>query len=97
MKKLNLKLNFDIRAKSRGSLWQKALLGVIVATLLLMLGTSIYLAVRPISREVKEVIDEEISSSDIIFDQKTINNIKARQLPNAVPNTTSGKNPFASF
>lgn len=97
MKKINLKFNLNLKTKTKGTLWQKALLGVILATLVLTLAACAYLLVRPISKEVKAIIDQEISSSDINFDQKTIDNIKARQTPSIVPETSSGKNPFASF
>lgn len=97
MKKLNLKFNFNFLEQSKGSLWQKALMGVALATLGLMLVASVYLIFRPISKEVRTVIDEEISSTNINFDQKTLENIKARQVPSEVPASTSGKNPFTSF
>lgn len=93
--KITLKLN--LKDKGKGSTWQKALFGVILATLILMTAATLYLIFRPISKDVREVIDQEISSSDIIFDQKTIDSIKERQTPSTIPDTSGGKNPFAPF
>lgn len=97
MKKLELKFKFNLREKTKNSLWQKALLGLALATLILIVASGAYFLIRPISKEVKAVIDGEISATDIIFDQKTIENIKARQVPSEVPTITSGKNPFTPF
>jgi flagellar motor component MotA len=97
MKKLKFSLKFNFKSRTKGSLWQKALLGVALATFGLMVILSAYLLIKPISKEVKNVIDEEISATDINFDQKTIDNIKARQVPSEIPTITSGKNPFTPF
>lgn len=99
MKKPELKLNLNInlRGKIKGTLWQKAIWAIMVVVLLLASLACVYLMFKPLSKDIKAIIDDEISSSDIIFDQKTIDSIKARQVPSVVPDTSSGKNPFSGF
>jgi len=98
MKKLNLKIDFrSLSNKNKGTVWQKAVLGVLIAILALTVGACGYLFIKPLSAEIQTIIDEEISSVDIIFDQKTINGIKDRQKPADNTAVTTGKNPFAAF
>lgn len=98
MKKIDLKLNLKLLAnRNRGTVWQKSILGVLLALLVLMLGGCGFLFFKPLSTDIKNIIDEEISSVDIIFDQKTIKSIEERQKPSESIETTTGKNPFASF
>jgi flagellar motor component MotA len=98
MKKINLKLNLkQLTMKNRGTVWQKAILGVLLALALLFTVACGYLFFKPLSAEIKDIIDGEISAVDIIFDQKTIERVKERQKPLDNSGVTTGKNPFASF
>lgn len=98
MKKINLKLNLKLLAnKNRGTVWQKSILGVLLALLVLSLVGCGFLFVKPLSTDIRGIIDTEISSVDIIFDQKTIKSIEERQKPSESVEATTGKNPFASF
>jgi hypothetical protein len=100
MNKPNLKLNLDINffnKKNKGTLWQKGILGVNLLLALFIVLSCSYLFIKPISSEIKNIIDDEISSVDIIFDQKTIDSIEARQEPSSTKDTSVGKNPFAGF
>jgi hypothetical protein len=46
---------------------------------------------------VKDIINTEINASNIIFDQKIIDSLKTRQVPNTPTATPGGKNPFISL
>lgn len=96
MKKIDLNIK-QLRMLNKNPDWQR---GLLAATLLslgifaLFLG---YLLIKPINKEIKAIIDEEISSTDIIFDQKTIETLKKRQEPATLSAPAIGKNPFIPF
>lgn len=99
MKKLKIK-KIDLRAligKSKGTMWQKAVLATLLSLAVLFTLGCAYLFFKPLPVDIKKIIDDEISSIDIIFDQKTIDDIKERQKPIENTGTTTGKNPFAPF
>ena len=99
MKKLEIK-KIDIKAllgKSRGTMWQKAVVAALLSMTVLFTFGCGYLSFKPLSADIKKIIDDEISSIDIIFDQKTIDGIKERQKPIENTGVTIGKNPFTSF
>lgn len=77
--------------------WQKS----IFITLLLCIGVYIillgYLFIKPISSEVQEIIKDELTTSDINFDQKTLDSLKKRQQPSTPSQAPIGKNPFLPF
>jgi flagellar motor component MotA len=99
MKKLEIK-KIDLRAllgKSKGTMWQKAVMAALLCMAVLFTLGCGYLFFKPLSADIKKIIDDEISSVDIIFDQKTIDGVKERQKPIENTGVTTGKNPFASF
>jgi len=96
MKKINLDLR-KLKKHNRGSSWQKAMVISLLITTILITISYLYLAIRPISKDVKIIIDEEISAVNINLDQKIIEGIKERQKPAEIKSSTTGKNPFAGF
>jgi len=99
MKKLKIK-KIDLKAligKSKGTMWQKAVMAALFSLAVLFTLGCAYLFFKPLAVDIKKIIDDEISSIDIIFDQKTIDGIKERQKPIENTSVTTGKNPFASF
>lgn len=77
--------------------WQKALFYTVVISLAIYSGFTGYLFVKPISDEVKGIIDTEINASDIKFDSKVLDSLKKRQAPADVATPSTGKNPFLPF
>lgn len=98
MKKPNIKFDFSAFERSnRGTSWQKAVFGAILVSLAFYIAASAYLYFRPLSQDIQESIDSEVSSSNISFDQKTIEMLKLRQQPPQNTAGGSGKNPFTPF
>lgn len=98
MKKPELKFDFSkLERNNRGSSWQKAVFGALIISLVAYLAATAYLYFRPLSSDIKESIDSEVSSSNISFDQKTIDMLKSRQQPPDTTATSGGKNPFTPF
>ena len=98
MKMKALKIDLSKLSRSgRNSSWQKAILGAIGISVVFYLLAAGYLFFKPLSTEIKDIIDQEVSSTNISFDQKTLEMLKSRQLPPANTQTTSGKNPFIPF
>jgi hypothetical protein len=77
--------------------WTKGVLWAILICFIVFVIANTYLLFRPLSNEVKGIIDGEINSSNINFDQKTIDALKTRQVPNSPTVTPGGKNPFTSL
>lgn len=95
-KNFNLNLN-KLASSNKGSDWQKGLfLAVTLILVLLFVGFG-YLFIKPISRDVKETIDQELKDVNFTFNQETLENIKARQNPIQQEITSAGKNPFAPY
>lgn len=93
-----LKLKPEIAKKdSQKTDWQKGLLiSVFVCFLILFFGC-LYLLLRPIPQEIKEVIDDDVSSADIRFSEETLKRLEERQSPPQAEDPRTGKNPFSSF
>jgi hypothetical protein len=98
MKKPDIKIDFSqFERSNRGTSWQKAVFGAILVSLCFYLSALAYLYFRPLSPDIKASIDSEVSSSNITFDQKTIEMLKNRQQPPANTTTIGAKNPFTPF
>ena len=98
MKKPELKLDLSgFERSNRGTSWQKAVFGAILISLAFYIGASAYLYFRPLSAEIQTSIDSEVSSSNISFDQKTVDMLNKRQQPPANTTAIGGKNPFTPF
>lgn len=94
----DIKFDFSKLTKNnRHSSWQKAVLGAVLISVAIYLIMAGYLFFRPLSQDIQDIIDQEISSSNISFDQKTLLMLKNRQEPPANTQTESGKNPFTPF
>lgn len=77
--------------------WQKGVFITLILGLtsyVVLLG---YLFVKPVSPEVKSIIEKELSTSDIKFNQKTLDSLQKRQQPQAPVQPATGKNPFIPF
>jgi len=87
------KVNLGIKKTS----WQKGifitlLLGIVIY--LVLLG---YLFIKPVSPDIKSIIEKELSTTDVKFNQKTLDSLQKRQQPSAPAQPPTGKNPFIPF
>lgn len=89
MKKLEIKLD-NVN-------WQKSLFTVVLISVIAFAGIVAFLFVKPIEKNISKIIDEEISSTNITFDKKTLEMLRERQKPSEVSPASSRKNPFAPF
>lgn len=100
--KIKTKINFkeslgNLRNSNLGSSWEKGIFIAVLVSLVIFLAANVYLIFKPIPDDLRAIIDEEINSSNITFDQKTIDSLKERQNPPESETPISGKNPFAPF
>jgi hypothetical protein len=93
MKKIEEQFRLLLAANAKTN-WLSGVFYALLLCFVIFLLANVYLLVRPISKDVKDIIDLEVDSSNLIFDQKTIDAIKKRQEPNAVISLPGGKNPF---
>lgn len=77
--------------------WTKGVFWAIFICFVLFSGVNIYLLFRPLSKDMQDIIDKEVNSSNIIFDQKTIDILKSKQGPETQIVLPGGKNPFTSL
>lgn len=77
--------------------WQRSLLTIVLISLVAFILLIGFLLVKPIEKSISTIIDGEISSTNIIFDTKTIEILNKRQKPADSTPAPAGKNPFASF
>lgn len=103
--KINLKSNIKI-PKIKGllgtisaekSMWQKGFLAVAVITVIIFSISCAYLLIRPINEDLKKIVEEEISSTNINFDKNTLDNLEKRRAPEKITAPSTGKNPFMPF
>jgi hypothetical protein len=93
MKKLKTpEINISLKAD-----WQKSLTLALFISVLIFGVAIIYLILKPIDKSISTIIDEEISSTNIIFNQKTIDLLGERRVPEEIQVSSAGKNPFAPF
>lgn len=91
----NIKEQFkQLVASNAKSNWVKGVFYALLICFGVFVVANTYLLFRPISADVKGIIDEEVDSSNISFDQKTIDSIKKRQEPSTSILPSGGKNPF---
>ncbi|MDD3678709.1 MAG: hypothetical protein PHT36_00430 [Patescibacteria group bacterium] len=98
--KKNLNLKIDLRKlelNAQKTDWQRGLLFSLVLIFVVFLLACGYFIIRPLPKDIKDSIDKEISSVDINFNEKTLDDIKARQNPTQLEEISTGKNPFTSF
>jgi hypothetical protein len=93
MKNIKEQIRLLLVANARTN-WAKGVFYALLSCFVIFTLANAYLLFRPISKDVKEIIDQEVNSSNLIFDQKTIDLIKKRQEPNTVISLPAGKNPF---
>lgn len=74
--------------------WIKGVYWAVFACFILFLAANAYLLFRPVASEVKEIIDSDVNSSNINFDQKTLDSLKTRQGLDTPIVPPTGKNPF---
>lgn len=100
-KNLNLKnLNLKKFVKQIGrekSSWQKGVLFAAIIVFVALLAACVQLVFKPLNQEIKGIVEEEVSSTNIIFDKKTLDDIKKRYQPQSTINPTGSKDPFAQF
>lgn len=96
MKKIKEQFRLMLVANSKTN-WTEGIFWAIIICFLLFTSANIYLMIRPLSNDVKEIIDQEVNSSNIIFDQKTIEILKSKQGPETKIILPGGKNPFISL
>jgi flagellar motor component MotA len=96
--KLNFKLDLrKLEKNTQNTDWQRGLFISIVMIFIVFFFACAYLLIKPIPEEIKSRIDEEISSVDILFNEKTLEEIRSRQNPVQTESVSTGKNPFTSF
>jgi hypothetical protein len=93
MKKIKEQIRLLLVANAKTN-WTKGVFFALFACFIIFALANVYLLFRPISKDVKEIIDQEVNSANLNFDQKTIDTIKKRQEPNTVITVPVGKNPF---
>jgi hypothetical protein len=77
--------------------WQRGLYYSLLAITVLFIGLVTYIMFKPLDPELENIIKEEISSSNITFDQKTLDNLKKRLEPTPASQIPTSKNPFVGF
>lgn len=92
----NLK-ELEIKLSNQKTMWQKGLFYAVIASLIIFIGAMVYLFFRPLSSDMKSLINEEINSSNVSFDKKVIENLSKKQQPVKSSEPTIGKNPFLPF
>lgn len=85
------------RITSEKSSWQKSLLVAVLVSLVVFIAASAYLFFKPLNEEIKKIVEAEISSTNINFDKKTLENIQKRYQPQSTTQPTGSKDPFALF
>ncbi len=96
MKKIKININ-KLKKQNKGFNWQRAIFGAVAITTLAFSLACAYLAIKPVTPEIRAIIDEEISSVDVIFNKEIINDIEERQKPTEKKEPAPGKNPFTPF
>lgn len=101
MKKIkSKKINIDfkkLQKSSKNTNWQRGVYLALLITLAIFVIGCAYLMFRPIPSSIKEIVDEEILSTDISFNESALNDIRERQNPTQTPKPETGKNPFTPF
>lgn len=97
MKTPNIKLNINLGKVGGKSNWQRGIFWALAVALVVFVIACIYQLVKEPSKEIENLIDTEVSSINIIFDTKTIEDLKIRQQPAETVQPTVGKNPFIPF
>jgi len=96
----NPKFNLDFRNLSKGvekTDWQKILYLATLVSFVFVVVAYLYLIIRPTPKDIQRKINEEISASDIKFNEKTLQNLMERQNPPQKQKPETGKNPFSPF
>lgn len=77
--------------------WQKGIFWALLLSLFAFCAAVSFQFFKGPSQEIEQTVGEEISSSNIIFDAKTLENLNKRQQPPANVQPSVGKNPFIPF
>lgn len=96
LKKTKLDLK-KIKLNTKNTEWTRGVYFALVISVVIFGLLCIYLFFKPISNDLKLIIDDEISSSDVRFNKSTLEMVKERQNPKETSEPSSGKNPFAPF
>lgn len=87
----------EIKLSNQKTVWQKGLFFTVLVSLFVFIVLLVYLFFKPLSPDIKSVIDEEINSSNLSFDKKVIEDLTKKQQPTKSQEPTVGKNPFLPF
>lgn len=90
MKKNNIKIELTMD-------WRKSFFAAILLSVIIFVLGIGFLFIKPLEKDIKGIIDEEISSTNVIFNKKTLELLRERQAPAAQTPAAAGKNPFAPF
>lgn len=96
LEKINFK-KIGTRSDVSNFLWQKIIFWVAAIVVAIFLCASSYLIFRPLDQNIQAIIDKEIQSIKIIFDQKTLQELRSKKQPTKATENQSVKNPFLSF
>lgn len=96
--KLQLNKNLkEIPVFNNKTSWQKALFWTFLISFVIFSFSNFYILFKPIDKNIEAIIQDEISSTNITFDKKTLETIRIRQEPATVTAPEIGKNPFSPF
>lgn len=93
----NVKVSKIKMPKLKKPNWQKDVFWATIICVLIFIGIVGYQFIKSPSKEMLDEIKKENASSNISFDQKTVDLIKERQIPPESAQPTVGKNPFTPF
>jgi flagellar motor component MotA len=94
--KINIKKLSRIIGKQKSS-WHKGILLAASLSVVIFVAASAYLLFRPLNSDLKRIIEEEVKSTNIIFDKKTLEDIKKRHQPQTILESSGSKDPFSQF
>ncbi len=92
----NLK-ELGIKLSNQKTMWQNGLFYAVIISLVIFICAMSYIFFRPLSSDMKQIINEEINSSNVTFNEKVIEDLSKKQQPIKSSETTVGKNPFLPF
>lgn len=77
--------------------WAKSVFWAILICLALFICADVYLLFRPLASDVKGIIDDEVESVNINFDEKTLEGLRQKEDLSTPINLPKGKSPFTSL
>ncbi len=89
---INLK---NLQKTNKSTLWYRAIYYALIISVAIFTVACLYLFFKSIPSNITTIIDQEISSTNVKFDTKTLEMVKERQNPKETTESSSGKNPFS--